>query len=81
VLLLFGVVTTPFSFEGARRMETAMNGVARLQPHVDNLIVIHNDRLLQLVDKDVPMEEAFRRADEAVTQGGDGSCPNWSMCW
>ena len=67
--LVVGVVTTPFSFEGGRRIDDAFAGVARLRPYVDNLIVIHNDRLLQYVDHDAPMMEAFRTADEVVTQG------------
>lgn len=67
--LVVGVVTTPFSFEGARRLETAHAGMARLREHVDNLIVIHNDRLLQLFKKDVSMEEALKMADEAVMLG------------
>ena len=67
--LVVGVVTTPFSFEGSRRISEAIAGVARLRPYVDNLIVIHNDRLLQFVDHDAEMIEAFRTADEVVTQG------------
>jgi cell division protein FtsZ len=67
--LVIGVVTTPFSFEGARRLETAHGGIARLREKVDNLIVIHNDRLLQLFKRDVPMDEALKMADEAVTLG------------
>ncbi len=67
--LVVGVVTTPFSWEGSRRLETAMAGVARLREKVDSLIIIHNERLLQLMGKDVPMSEALRRADEAVMYG------------
>jgi cell division protein FtsZ len=67
--LVVGVVTTPFSFEGSRRMGEAIAGVARLRPNVDNLIVIHNDRLLQYVDHDAEMIDAFKTADEVVTQG------------
>ena len=67
--LVVGVVTTPFSFEGSRRMDEAIAGVARLRPYVDNLIVIHNDRLLQYVSHDAELIEAFRTADEVVTQG------------
>ena len=67
--LVVGVVTTPFSFEGSRRIGQAIAGVARLRPHVDNLIVIHNDRLLQYVDHDAEMIEAFKTADSVVTQG------------
>jgi len=67
--LVVGVVTTPFSFEGARRLNQAIAGVARLRRHVDNLIVIHNDRLLQFVDHEAGMNEAFQTADEVVSQG------------
>ncbi len=67
--LVVGVVTTPFSFEGARRLETAHAGISRLRDMVDNLIVIHNDRLLQMFKKDVSMEEALKMADEAVMLG------------
>ncbi len=67
--LVVGVVTTPFSFEGRRRLGSAMAGVDRLRPYVDNLIMIHNDRLLNYVNHDAPMVEAFRTADEVVTQG------------
>jgi cell division protein FtsZ len=67
--LVVGVVTTPFSFEGARRLDTALAGVGTLRGKVDNLIVIHNEKLLKLLQEDVSMEEALRRADEAVTFG------------
>ena len=67
--LVVGVVTTPFSFEGSRRIGHAIAGVSRIRPYVDNLVVIHNDRLLQYVNHDAGMMEAFRTADEVVTQG------------
>ncbi len=67
--LVVGVVTTPFGFEGKRRIEDALAGVGRMRPYVDNLIIIHNDRLLQYVHQDAEMIEAFRTADEVVTQG------------
>ena len=67
--LVVGVVTTPFSFEGNRRIGQAMAGVDRLRPFLDNLIVIHNDRLLKYVSHDAEMMDAFRTADEVVTQG------------
>ena len=67
--LVVAVVTTPFSFEGSRRLSQALAGVAQLRPYVDNLIVIHNDRLLEFVDRDTRLVEAFRTADEVVTQG------------
>jgi len=68
--LVVAVVTTPFSFEGIRRQETALNGVSGLRDCVDNVIVIHNDRLLHLFgNEDVSMEQALRRADDAVMLG------------
>jgi cell division protein FtsZ len=67
--LVVGVITTPFSFEGNRRIGQAIAGVSRLRPYLDNLVVIHNDRLLQYVSHDAEMMEAFRTADEVVTQG------------
>ncbi len=70
--LVVGVVTTPFSFEGRRRLGHAAAGVDRLRTQVDNLIMIHNDRLLTYVNHDAPMLEAFRTADEVVSQGTMG---------
>ncbi|MSQ40131.1 MAG: cell division protein FtsZ [Dehalococcoidia bacterium] len=67
--LVIGLVTTPFSWEGHRRLEQAMAGIGQLKDKVDNLIVVHNDRLLALTGKDVSMEEALRRADEAIVYG------------
>ena len=67
--LVVAVVTTPFSFEGSRRLDMALTGVGQLRPYVDNLIIIHNDRLLEFVDRDARMTEAFKTADEVVTQG------------
>ncbi len=67
--LVVGVVTTPFSFEGSRRIGDAIAGVSRLRPYLDNLVVIHNDRLLQYVSHDAAMMDAFKTADEVVTQG------------
>ena len=67
--LTIAVVTTPFSFEGKRRLDMAMNGVKRLKPDVDNLIIVHNDRLLQYVEHNAPIEKAFATADEVVTEG------------
>ena len=69
-----GMVTTPFSFEGNRRIGEAIAGVARLRSSVDNLIVIHSDRLLRYVSKDCEIVEAFRKADEVVSQGILGVC-------
>jgi cell division protein FtsZ len=67
--LVVGVVTTPFSFEGKKRMGDAIAGIRRLRPYMSNLVVIHNDRLLQYVSHDAEMLEAFKTADEVVTQG------------
>jgi len=67
--LVVGVVTTPFTFEGKRRLGQAVAGLDRLRPYVDNLIIIHNDRLMAYVNHDAPMVEAFKTADEVVTQG------------
>jgi cell division protein FtsZ len=70
--LTIGVVTKPFTFEGARRMHNADGGIGRLKEKVDTLIVIPNDRLLQLVDKKTAMNEAFRMADDVLRQGIQG---------
>jgi cell division protein FtsZ len=70
--LTVGVVTKPFSFEGARRRRQAEEGIARLHEKVDTLIVIPNDRLLAVCDPEVTLEEAFREADDVLRQGIQG---------
>ncbi len=70
--LTVGVVTRPFSFEGMRRQKQAKNGIDALKDSVDTLIVIPNDRLLEIVDKNTPMLEAFREADNVLRQGVQG---------
>jgi len=70
--LTVGVVTKPFSFEGRRRMNTALAGIQNLQEHVDTLIVIPNDRLLQVVQRDTSIIEAFRIADDVLRHGVQG---------
>jgi cell division protein FtsZ len=70
--LTVGVITKPFSFEGARRRENADKGVEELRDRVDTLITIPNDRLLQVTDKKTPMSEAFRIADDVLRQGIQG---------
>lgn len=70
--LTVGVVTRPFSFEGARRSRQAATGIDQLKESVDTLIVIPNDRLLEVVDKNTPMLEAFREADNVLRQGVQG---------
>lgn len=67
--LVLGLVTTPFSFEGPRRMGLAVAGIDRLRPLLDNLILIHNDRLLTFVKWDSETAQAFRTADDVVTEG------------
>ncbi|HEX6594847.1 MAG TPA: cell division protein FtsZ [Bacillota bacterium] len=70
--LTVGVVTRPFSFEGRRRSNQAVSGIKSLKDSVDTLIVIPNDRLLEIVDKNTPMLEAFREADNVLRQGVQG---------
>ncbi|MGD2027687.1 MAG: cell division protein FtsZ [Anaerolineales bacterium] len=70
--LTIGVVTRPFTFEGARRAQTAESGIAKLKEQVDTLIVIPNDRLLQIVDKRASLNEAFSMADDVLRQGIQG---------
>lgn len=70
--LTIGVVTRPFTFEGSRRQTSAESGIAKLKEHADTLIVIPNDRLLQIVDKRVSLQEAFRTADDVLRQGIQG---------
>ena len=66
--MIIAVATTPFSWEGSSRMETAMAGIGRLKDKVDNLIVVHNDLLLNLCKKDASMQEALKTADQVVMQ-------------
>ncbi|HNZ13700.1 MAG TPA: cell division protein FtsZ [Anaerolineaceae bacterium] len=70
--LTIGVVTRPFTFEGSRRASSAEDGINRLKEHADTLIVIPNDRLLQIVDKRSSLQDAFRVADDVLRQGIQG---------
>ncbi len=70
--LTVGVVTRPFTFEGRKRATQAQGGIASMKEAVDTLIVIPNDRLLEIVDKSTPMLEAFREADNVLRQGVQG---------
>ena len=70
--LAVGVVTKPFGFEGRNRSKKAESGIANLKEHVDTIITIPNDRLLQVVDKKTPITEAFRIADDVLRQGVQG---------
>ncbi|NLW24358.1 MAG: cell division protein FtsZ [Clostridia bacterium] len=70
--LTVGVVTKPFTFEGRKRAQQAIAGVANLKEKVDTLITIPNDRLLQVVDKNTSINDAFRIADDVLRQGVQG---------
>ncbi|MDF2721899.1 MAG: cell division protein FtsZ [Paenibacillus sp.] len=70
--LTVGVVTRPFTFEGRKRAGQADQGITALKEKVDTLIVIPNDRLLEIIDKKTPMLEAFREADNVLRQGVKG---------
>lgn len=70
--LTIGVVTRPFNFEGDRRIQAAETGIECLKEQVDTLIVIPNDRLLQIVDKRFNLQQAFRVADDVLRQGVQG---------
>ena len=70
--LTIGVVTRPFHFEGSRRAQSADRGIEQLQQHVDTLIVIPNDRLLDITDKRMSLQESFQLADDVLRQGIQG---------
>ncbi|MBQ5485307.1 MAG: cell division protein FtsZ, partial [Lachnospiraceae bacterium] len=71
-ILTVGVVTKPFTFEAKTRMNNAMGGIDRLKANVDTLIVIPNDRLLEIVDRRTSMQEALTKADEVLQQSVQG---------
>ncbi len=70
--LTIGVVTRPFKFEGRKRAANAASGIEFMKEAVDTLIIIPNDRLLEIVDRKTPMVEAFREADNVLRQGVQG---------
>eukprot|EP00327_Prymnesium_parvum_P017596 CAMPEP_0113257026 /NCGR_PEP_ID=MMETSP0008_2-20120614/15085_1 /TAXON_ID=97485 /ORGANISM="Prymnesium parvum" /LENGTH=412 /DNA_ID=CAMNT_0000105423 /DNA_START=53 /DNA_END=1291 /DNA_ORIENTATION=- /assembly_acc=CAM_ASM_000153 len=70
--LTVGIVTKPFVFEGRKRMNQALDAIEELQSHVDILIVVSNDKLLEIVPDGVPLQEAFSMADEILRQGITG---------
>jgi cell division protein FtsZ len=72
--LTVGIVTTPFKFEGSRRAKQAEDGVAAMREACDTLIVIPNDRLLEVLDKSTSMLDAFRIADDVLRHGVQGIC-------
>lgn len=67
--LTVAIVTKPFSFEGKKRMQNALEGLEELKNHVDTLIVIPNDRLREIIDKTTPMLEAFKEVDNVLRRG------------
>ena len=71
-ILTVGVVTKPFKFEAKTRMTNAMSGIERLKENVDTLIVIPNDKLLEIVDRRTTMPDALKKADEVLQQAVQG---------
>lgn len=71
-ILTVGVVTKPFRFEARTRMANALSGIERIKEHVDTLIVIPNDKLLEIVDRRTTMPEALKKADEVLQQAVQG---------
>lgn len=71
-ILTVAVVTKPFSFEGPRRMRTAEEGIENLRSRVDTMLVVPNDRLLAVGQREITLVEAFRLADEVLRQGVQG---------
>lgn len=71
-ILTVGIVTKPFKFEAKQRMNNALSGIERLKESVDTLIVIPNDKLLEIVDRRTTMPDALRKADEVLQQGVQG---------
>lgn len=71
-ILTVGIVTKPFTFEARTRMNNAVSGIERLKENVDTLIVIPNDKLLEIVDRRTSMPDALRKADEVLQQGVQG---------
>ena len=70
--LTVGVVTRPFTFEGPKRSKDAAEGISQLKQYVDTLVIIANNRLLEMVDKKTPMMDAFKEADNVLRQGVQG---------
>jgi cell division protein FtsZ len=66
--LVVGIVTKPFSFEGRKRMEQALKGLEELREHVDSLIIVSNNQLLEVIGR-IPFVEAFKEADNVLRQG------------
>ena len=71
-ILTVGVVTSPFEFEGPKRARNAEGGIAKMSEVVDTLIVVQNEKLLEIMDRRTTQPEAFAKADEVLRQGGQG---------
>ena len=71
-ILTIGVVTKPFTFEGKKRLNQAERGIANIKDKVDTLVVIPNDKLLQIIDRKTSIVEAFKMADDILRQGVQG---------
>ncbi len=71
-ILTVGIVTKPFAFEGPKRMKNAMEGIAKLKEAVDTLVIIPNQKLLEVMDKDATLLDSFKKADEVLRQGVQG---------
>ena len=67
--LTVGIVTKPFSFEGKKRMQQALEGIEELKKHVDTLIVVPNDRLREIIDKSTPLLDSFKEVDNVLRRG------------
>ena len=70
--LCVGIVTRPFLFEGRKRMRQAEGGIAEMRKHVDTMIVVPNERLLAVVGKGIPFQDALKKADEVLLQATQG---------
>lgn len=71
-ILTVAIVTKPFAFEGSRRMNNAMKGIEKLKEYVDALLIIPNDKLMQVLPKSTPIVQAFKEADEVLRKGIQG---------
>src|SRR5256712_4979963 len=70
--LAIGIVTKPFLFEGRKRMRQADMGIAEMRKHVDTMVVVPNERLLAVVGKGIPFQDALKRADEVLLHATQG---------
>ena len=71
-ILTVAIVTKPFAFEGSRRMNNAMKGIEKLKEYVDALLIVPNDKLMQVLPKNTPIVQAFKEADEVLRKGIQG---------